>query len=973
MSIDFLTTIVSTNGWNCITAIRPFYNIPNKTWGQNYPIKFSDAESTMRLITDLQRGGVETYFALGAFAISTPDGKDFREQKNVHALKAFWLDIDAGDKKYAKHGEAVYQTQQLAVDGLNAVIAQGKLPQPTYVISSGEGLHVYWCSTEDISPAEWLPAAAQLGSYCASVGLKVDTSRTQDTASILRPIGTTHFSSGKPVYPLAVGTLFTKQDLLNTMLSLPAPQVLNATYQQPSALSGGINPAVYASIDSSMGSMGDYQASSFGKIIEKQQYERTGCQQLLYAYEHQAELAEPDWFHALSVAAFCATDRDEWIHKLSHLHPQYERGETERKAMQAKGPTPCRVFEMAAPERCKGCPHYGKITNPIVLGYQPQNRPTIVVTPISADRTQTDTFLVPELPFGFFRKPEGGVYTHVPKLLENGKESKDEMMEFTVCPQDVYMFERVNDRGIKQLYLCRYHSPHDGVIEFQLDSSIINTPADFRNTITGAGLPIDGRKRWELLMTFFNRQRTNLIGSRAAVTAVEQMGWQENGNDFVLGDTVITRTGTRPAPLNEKETARKYAKAFRPSSKGAAADEQMSDWRAILQAMYGDDRAIANQFVIATAMGAPFSAKYALESHAGGVISLSSSGSGRGKTFTCQTAMRVFGDPTATTFSSKDGTTIAAMMTNLGYLNSVPLLRDEVTEMTSDEVISMVYDSTRLGDKERAQGSDNDIRAARNKWRTFFYATANTSLYDMITMHRDVADGPMRRVTEIQIPTLDYLHDNDYARQLAKRISAIRGVAGYELLTWLVNNNEQAQGLWEKTMSHFIKAHNVTNEERYWVNHLVSGSVGALIGEQLGLLPFTANKVIKFAGELLTTLRGRVGYRTIQQEDYLPQFFTDNLEHTLVIGAAVSDDTTQTGAEPPRKAVYIRTEAANKMVYINPFIIKKWCASRKIVMADFEHQLRLRGGTPNFEKRMLANTQYVTTDTPHRVWAVPTP
>lgn len=971
---EFLQTVVSLSGWNCVTEIHLRNDGSGKTWARNNPVHFSDAIATNGLIQTLQSRATETYFGLATYAQVPPNGEGFRAQANVLALKSFWLDIDAGEEKYRKHGDKVYPTQQDALNALYTELNKGLIPQPTYVISSGEGLHIYWSSTEDIAPAEWLPAADKLGRYCASVGLRVDSSRTVDTASVLRPVGTTHFKSGKPVTIMAVGTLHNKRDLLQRLTALPVADSLRSL-QAPSSHSLGLGllPQYMATLDaqSSMGGIGEYKPASFGKIIDRQKYERSGCAQLLWAYEHQYEADEPTWFGALSVAQYCVVDRDEWIHKLSHLHPEYERGATEAKAAQAKGPKSCAHFEAQNPDLCKGCPHYGKITNPIVLGYEPQNRPTIVIAPVSSDSRQTDTFLIPELPWGFYRGPNGGVYTDIPKLLPDGKKSKEDMVSFEVCRQDTYIFERVKDGANKQLYLCRYHSPHDGVIEFQLDSTNINSQKEFKDAITGAGLPIDGSEQWKQLMSFFNRSRAKLVNSRAAVTAVSQMGWQENGKDFVLGDTVISRTGTRPAPLGDREVARKHAKAFRPSSKGEDADAQLELWRNLLHEMYGNPKAIANQFVIATALGAPFSSKYALESHAGGVISLSSSGSGRGKTFTCQTALRVFCDPTAVTFSSKDGTTIAGLMTNLGYLNSLPLLRDEVTEMNSEEIVNMVYDSTRLGDKERAQGSENDIRGNRNQWRTFFYATANTSLYDMVTQGRDVADGPIRRITEINIPELDYLKDNEYARRLAQRLHTIKGVAGYRLIEWLVNNDEKAQKLWDSITTYFIKAHGVTNEERYWVNHLISGCVGAIIGDQLGLLPFEPNNIIQYAGTLLQQLRGRVGYRVLDQADYLSQFFVDNADHTLLVGVAVTDDFTMTGAELPRKSVYIRVESANNIAYINSWLIKRWCAERRVVLADFEHQLIKRGGKAEQMKRMLANTALVKTTEPQKVWAVP--
>ena len=109
----------------------------------------------------------------------------------------------------------------------------------------------------------------------------------------------------------------------------------------------------------------------------------------------------------------------------------------------------------------------------------------------------------------------------------------------------------------------------------------------------------------------------------------------------------------------------------------------------------------------------------------------------------------------------------------------------------------------------------------------------------------------------------------------------------------------------------------------------------------------------------------------LEQQDYLSQFFIDNVDHTLTIGVAVTDDFTMTGAELPRRSVYIRVEVPHGMAYINSGLIKSWCASRRVVLADFEHQLIKRGGKAGQMKRMLANTVHASSTEPQKVWAVP--
>lgn len=971
MDITFLQTVVPS-GLNCITEIHK-----SPSWARNNATRFDAVEHVTSLIRSLQSQGVDTYFALASFAALNPDGKLPRTQDNVVAVRSFWLDIDAGAAKVAKHGtDHCYVTQQEAIVALYDVLAKGSLPAPTYVVSSGEGLHVYWCAVEDISPAEWRPLAKRLGQYCKEVGLKVDPSRTADPSSVLRPVGTIHFASGNTVSILQTNALFTKTDLLYRMGALPvqaAPQTLTAATLASMPPMPNVPPEVAALMaQSSMAGLAEYPPASFGKIIDRSRLTGDGCRQLLHIYDNQETTPEPEWYAGLTVAAACMTDRDEWIHKISAMHPEYSPEATIAKAAQSKGPMTCEQFEERRPGGCAGCPHRGRIVSPIVLGYNPEQRPTIVIHKAD-ERSEEREYLIPELPLPFKRGANGGVTVEVPKLDDFGKPIPNERDLLTVVPNDFYIHERVDNGDGTQSFLCRYHSPHDGVIEFAMPSSCIHSLSkEFKDVIVGAGLPVHGKEKWGHLVNFLNLSRDRMVSNRAAVKPVTQLGWQPDGKSFVIGDTMFTASATSAAPMQDRTIARKYAKVYRPSTTGTAARDQLDDWNEILQEMYGNPHAVANQFVVATAFGAPFSTRFAIDNHAGGIISLSSSGSGHGKTFTCQTALRVWGDPTSLTFSSKGGTTANAFMTTLGYINSTPILRDEITEMDGDEISGLAYDSTRLADKERAEGSKNDIRDNQTHWRTFFYCTGNTSMYDMVSLGRDAIEGPLRRITEIHLPKLKYLSDTDHARRLAKRLSCIHGVAGRRLMEWFVRNEGKAEKLWEETMTYFIKTYGATNEERYWVNHLVSGCVGALIAQHLDLLPFDPMEIINYAGSLLLALRTRMGYRRIDHTDYLSQFFTENTDHTLMVGNAPTDsETTITVMELPRKAVYIRVEQNQNMVFINAQLIKKWCAERRITLEDFEHELRRRGGVSGQHKRMLANTQYATTTAPQKVWRIP--
>lgn len=106
-----------------------------------------------------------------------------RRSNNVLEVKSLWEDIDV-----RKTTVPSYDSQREAAAALMVACQRIDLPFPM-IISSGVGLHVYWPFSEAQTPKDWLEIA-KLKSLCLHhAGLKLDPSRTEDAASILRPVG----------------------------------------------------------------------------------------------------------------------------------------------------------------------------------------------------------------------------------------------------------------------------------------------------------------------------------------------------------------------------------------------------------------------------------------------------------------------------------------------------------------------------------------------------------------------------------------------------------------------------------------------------------------------------------------------------------------------------------------------------------------------------------------------------------------
>jgi DNA primase catalytic subunit len=84
------------------------------------------------------------------------------------------------------------------------------LPEPSAVVFSGGGLHVYWTSKTALTPDEWRPLAEGLKNAALKHGLRCDAGCTTDRARILRVPDTFNWKTGikRPVKLLRLGECY---------------------------------------------------------------------------------------------------------------------------------------------------------------------------------------------------------------------------------------------------------------------------------------------------------------------------------------------------------------------------------------------------------------------------------------------------------------------------------------------------------------------------------------------------------------------------------------------------------------------------------------------------------------------------------------------------------------------------------------------------------------------------------------------
>lgn len=281
------------------------------------------------------------YFATAAYG-----AEDNRTGANVVALRSYRIDVDAGAEKFAKHPDGAYPTQRDALDALIAFVQSTSLT-PTLIVSSGEGLHVYWCLTESIAPADWKPVALQLNAAGAAHGLKIDAGCTADLARVLRPIGTLHKNGRRVELLQNTGAVYAPGDIAAKLAALAAADAMAPVSYDPSV-----------NADVATKTRPDNRERDAG-LIAKQ------CP-MVGNFAAGKPVTEPVWRVILGVLKFCRDGERLW-HGWSALDPRYDRAEAQRKwDLYQAGPSGCG----AAPQ-CKTCKHGASLGTPVLLGDVP--------------------------------------------------------------------------------------------------------------------------------------------------------------------------------------------------------------------------------------------------------------------------------------------------------------------------------------------------------------------------------------------------------------------------------------------------------------------------------------------------------------------------------------------------------------------------------------------------------------------------
>ena len=904
---------------------------------------WADSIDQLVTLTEKYQDRAGVYFGTAAFQTT-----DNRKQSNVLALRALRLDIDAGPEKLAKHGiDEVYATQRDALqDSLRFFKATGLAP--SYIISSGAGLHIYFCTDEDMTPEQWLPMAKALSFKGVQHDFKVDPSVTEDSARILRPIGAVHHDDVHVRVIKATGKVYGVEELRELLGALPPVRKFDLS----------INDDVKSTFTGP-------PVNAF-KVADK-------CGALMEVAQSGGDVHEPHWRAMLGLVKH-TLDGLSVAHEWSQGYDGYDADSVERKFNAwATGPTTCAEFSKHS-NACATCAFQNKVKSPIVLG-------RMNVEEVAALPPDTIMDPVPEpvptghpwdgfIPQGFEVKPTkfGFSLLHHQKVNKKDELTNEitQVMISTAFTSEIFWFshwaDAENSSDAAQVTLHKFDDREHRVKAYEMPIALLASRADLAKKLAEFGIQLTTEKKAQEAMEHYAKsqfQRIKNMSRRVKVNDRFGLRILDDGSLIsVHGSKVIFPDGTIQEAMvgpTLRGTADWYDLPIPAEFSGEWGPEVWEDHInpaamkhvEFMRKHYSGEGMGKYQLAFMLGLASPLMAfvtggytKGASLPPNGLSVSLYEREGGKGKTTLMHSTMLAYGNPDSL---SKDqngnGSTDLARIAKLSMWGTMPASFDEMGR-TGEKSVANLISAVANGTSREGATKDMGLRASA-KWSLICLVSTNRSQRDMITVGEGESSAVQYRMLELDMNNMpDFSEDarNSFARDWAAvKGSSVGGLGAVVQRAICAMGAERANDLVMTCVERASKLIASEKEDRFQYRALGAMLALQLILGKLGMAMFDTKTMVSEFIEANDSAKDYV------KENMLP---TDGLEllsralHDLRANTVVTENEGESrgkvayyarpvGGRIPNQ-VDARFVASTSMMYVSVDALRKWCADKHI-------------------------------------------
>lgn len=844
-----------------------------------------------------------------------------RSQQNVIACRSLYLDIDVGKSNDNKS----YNTREEALADVKRFLKAVDLPAPM-IVSSGMGLHLYWPFEDDLSVQQWADMAFALQQSADHLGFKVDSTSTNDSARVLRPVGTTwrKYGTEREVKVVRDAGPFDSKAIHHTLTAYTSANMLMGTAAALFTDNDDLTVRV------------DYPPSSLALVAKH-------CAQLGHFRDTGSSIGEPQWHKCIGVAKHCV-DGEKLAHEWGSKYEGYNYNDTEFKLNNwSFGPSTCEMFRREAPQLCQGCQH--EVKSPIQLGYAESTvvEPTAVISDPGAASDET----VSKYPEGWSDKFDIVGNTIVARVKD---EETGLVKMVSVCSPVVWpvTWLRLEDGtlGIHMKF-----KPRENVVrEFDMPAKALGDARSTRGELASRGIIVNNDKQMAQYLASYAEYMHKVAAEK---NTYNQMGWKDDFAAFLIGDTLITRDQLTKVRLGDNFQS-EMKSMFNP--KGSA-----DAWAAGVNELYNRENGEPYQYTVCSAFGSILTPLMRGEEWHGIPLALTSDESGLGKSTVGKIALSVYANPTS--YMVTDSTVLAAL-NRVGELNNLPFMYDEITKrLEGAQLADILYILSNGKGRERMTQAGKAAKASPG-WNSMSILTGNKGIMFQLSESKVNPESTQMRVFEISMDmyermdtmklakggkeTSEHMRHQGIAQDIMSNHS---GAAGLKYIQFVIANVQKIENLlrstFESVAGNLAEQGGHNSKERFYAYHIACTLVGGAIAKKIGLINFDMSNLRKWATNHVKRLRGLSQEYVYSHADKFAMLLDDLVGFTLVTKEMKSLDSRKGIVEAPlmplRGAVKARcvigTNRERPQLYIAVSAFDEWCKEQGINPSQFRSEL----------------------------------
>ena len=824
------------------------------------------------------------YFTIGAMAgheyMDGAKKKWRRTQECATWFKTLALDLDIGAGK-------PYATQQEGWAAMSAALKNIGMPGPM-VISSGNGIHLYWPLTASIKRNDWVKLSTALRVALEEQHVVIDTSKIHDPSMVLRPVGTNH-KKQTPWKPVEC-----KRDCPDydprTLVGVLSQWVNKApTASAPARKAGKGKSSIMDAVLNSNDVLLDAVASrcnQVGALVQSGGVSDAAGR----------PVEEPLWRASLGLAKHC-TDPQEAIIKLAGKHPDFDLDSNMAKldGWKGTGPTTCAKFEQLCAKGCEGCPHRGQITSPAQLS---------VATEVAVE-TPAGEEVVFTLPKGYVAQG-GRVYREVETETETTDANGNKVAQ-TLIEHDLVSSYEMHVTGVyhdeesgKSAFKLLIKYPMEGWKEKAHDMAVIATAGkEFNTFLLDRQVYVKNIGQQEKLRGYLMDYLTMVQQQAPSGQDYTAFGWNKDGS-FMCGQTIIgSPTGVTDIRL--RGAATKYTDLIRTEG-------DRTEW---VRGMAMLDRP-GTETIRAAVLLSTIGLLGPAAGNAQLTVSIYSPETTTGKTLSLIAINSMLGSPKALLLNRKD--TANSLYKLRGVLNHLPACIDEMTSADDKELVDTIYDLSQGRERIRMK-QDGTLREPAT-WEGPTIVTTNISLHQKIEgvqagsdplkircleLHQHdrtfvtVQDGQARSDATVFFDMM--LENNGWA--FPELVAAVQSLGGPKVI-W-----SKAEAMFEDHFGFRFEA-----QDRFYRTGLIGAWAIGMLGKKLGLFPFDIKGTIQYLIDHIKSTRKWEEDNKTDVFDTIGQFLAEHNDQIVEAKEKYGSNVEQVTMPAPERAV-----ARVKIVY----------------------------------------------------------